>query len=68
MKIERLAANVTAVGSPDIAEHAIFGQGDFGWALFGQLSAFFVEQGFPKSKCLCTDQCDSKFGIKELGI
>ena len=41
MKIESLVAVVTAVGSPDRAERAIFG-GDFGWAFFGQFRPYFV--------------------------
>ena len=41
MKIESFVTNVTAVGSPDSAEYAIFG-GDFGWALFGPIHTVFV--------------------------
>ena len=44
MKIEGLVTDVTAVGSPDIAEHAIFG-GDFGWALFWPIQSIFCDWG-----------------------
>ena len=41
MKKEWLVADVTSVGSPDIAERAIL-WGDFGWALFWPIQAVFV--------------------------
>ena len=41
MKMKWLVADVTAVGSPARAEHAILG-GDFGWALFWPIQAIFV--------------------------
>ena len=42
MKIKWLVANVTAVGSPDRAERAMYFGGDFAWALFWQTQAVFV--------------------------
>ena len=41
MKIEWLSTDVTAVGSPDRAEHAIF-ESDFGWAFCWTIQAIFV--------------------------
>ena len=41
MKMKWLVADITAVGSPDIVERAIFG-GDFGRALFWPIQVVFV--------------------------
>ena len=42
MKRKWLVANLTAVGSPDIAERAKYCGSDFGWASFWSIQAVFV--------------------------
>ena len=42
MKIESFVVDVTAVGSPDIAERVILFGGDFGLAWFLPIQAVFV--------------------------
>ena len=44
MEIKWLVADITSVGSPDIAERAILAGGDFGWALFWPIQAIFVDR------------------------
>ena len=42
MKIELLVAGITVVGSPNIAERAMYFGGDFTWALFWPIQAVFL--------------------------
>ena len=41
-EIEWLVTNVTAIRSPDRAEHAMYLEGDFGWAFFLAIQVIFV--------------------------
>ena len=45
MKIDWLVANVTAAGSPDRAQRAMYLGGDFGLAFFEPIQAIFVIRG-----------------------